>query len=127
MYKILRHKYGQVIFSEYITTFFMVVAIVIAMGTLVKRSIQGRMFAAHGSVFQDVNAVFSDPAMNFQGNIWAQYEPYYIVNAESLKNYRQQHDGRILPGGRDGIVEYRDNNDIRSRAHRAQPPPAWTD
>ena len=61
----------------------MVVAIVIAMGTLVKRSIQGRMFAAHGSVFQDVNAVFSDPAMNFQGNIWAQYEPYYIVNAES--------------------------------------------
>jgi len=109
MFKLLKTKQGQAAYTEYAITFFMIVGIIMAMGTYVKRSVQGRIYSAHRSAFEDINAVFRNPAHNFQGGIWAQYEPYYVANAMSLQRYTDRQETVVLPAGRDGIVEYRDS------------------
>ena len=127
MFKLLKCKQGQAVYTEYAITFFMVAGIIIAMSTYVKRAVQGRIYSAHQNVFVDVNAVFTNPVYNFQGNIWAQYEPYYVTNSIAQKRYSSSQITTITPAGRDGVVEYRDSSRSRSDSSRDQPAPAFAD
>jgi hypothetical protein len=125
MFKNLKSKCGQGMFAEYTITFFLVVGVIMAMSVYVRRAIQGRIFSAHSYVFKDVNAVYNS-GMNFQGGIWAQYEPYYI-NSQTYRAYTQSQETRLLPGGRDGIVEYQPYDSSAMKTNRQQASPEFAD
>jgi len=105
MFKSLRTIRGQGIVVQYAAVFFLVVAFVTAMSVFIRRAVQSRMLAAQDYSFKEINAVFENPDYEFAGNLWAQYEPYYL-DSQVTQRSSQQVIKQITPAGRDGIMSY---------------------
>lgn len=71
MFRLLKNKYGQAMTVQYGLMFFFVVAVVVAMTTFFKRTLQGRI--------RDATVYMSSTVHNvYDGNVPNQYEPYYL-------------------------------------------------
>ena len=105
MLRLLKTNCGQGAFVQYSTTFFLVVAMITAMGVYLRRTIQARIYQATSYSFEEVRRVHRDPQNEIPGVLWAQYEPYYL-NSVTLRSASQALITEIKPGGKDGYVEY---------------------
>ncbi len=116
-------------FVQYAAVFFIVAGVMTAMSVFIRRAVQARIYAAHHYAYDQINEVFANPAYNFQGNHWAQYEPYY-TNTDTIRSFAQETITTTEPGGRDGIVTYEmpaPENVSRSRTTRVQDSAASAD
>lgn len=77
MFKLLRQDKGQGIIVQYALTFFLVVAVIVAMTAYVRRAVQGRIYDTRHFMFYTANEAFSDTSLNLYGNLLMAYEPYY--------------------------------------------------
>lgn len=80
MFKKLKEHKGQGIAVQYVLVFFLVVGVVVSMTTYIRRTLQARMHSARDYVLAEVNAVHSNPAKNYAGNVLPEYEPYYAIS-----------------------------------------------
>ena len=89
MFKKLKNNQGMGSIVEYALMFFLIVAVVTAMSVYFRRAIQGRI---RDSVIYMANSV----ANEFAGNVWYQYEPYYL-NSDSRRAFESQEREILLP------------------------------
>jgi len=99
MLKQLKSIHGQGLIVQYAATFFLVVGLVTAMAVLARRAVQARILGAQAYSLAEVKRE------TYVGNVWAQYEPYYM-NASTLRSTSQQIVKEVVPGGREGVLEY---------------------
>ena len=92
-------------FIQHTTTFFLIVGVVTAMGVLVKRSVQSRIKAARDHALREVRMIHADPQYNIQGNLWSEYEPYYL-ETRTVRDVSQRIETTMRPDGKEGIISY---------------------
>ena len=117
--------------SEYVVTFFLVVAVVVAMTTYVQRGIQARMYDARQHVIKTVSDNCDSNCMAATGlagksRVGSQYEPYYMnASSDTISDSRNQK-GLLAPGiGSTGIfIEASDAKNKSSSDSNQMPPMA---
>lgn len=117
---------GQLIFSEYVLTFVLVVVVLSAMGVYIKRAIQGRARDANRYVIKRMSAKgFTNPGGT---NIWVQYEPYYL-SSEAIRGSRAGAEKHLLPvvPGETGIFQVGAQESRTTTSSGAQLPPRDAD
>ncbi len=82
MIRILKEIKGQSIAGEYALLFSLVVAVVIAMGVFIKRSIQARWFDTRDYIVLSANAYVDG---YYNGPLYYEYEPYYTNTTTDTK------------------------------------------
>ena len=97
MLKILRQNFGQSSLSQYVITFFLAIASIIAMGTFVQRAIQGRLRDAKIYMIDNVKTYG-----NVEENMQYEYEPYYS-NQSSIISKERSEQTSLVVGGVTGI------------------------
>ena len=93
MLKNLRKNNAQVIVSEYVAVFFLILAIMSAMTIFFKRSIQARVHDARAYMF---NTVLSRTQGFYNGNLRIAYEPYY-AGSDANVLHSESDQTEILP------------------------------
>ncbi len=116
--KIVLHKLGQAT-SEYVITFFLVIAVISAMSVYVKRSLQGRIWDARNYM---IHSIATSNTATLGNVILQEYEPYYVQtqsNVDSLMNSVQTLQG----GGTTGIFGDKFTDQVRVTTDSNQLPP----
>ncbi|MBI3601834.1 MAG: hypothetical protein HY209_02970 [Candidatus Omnitrophica bacterium] len=124
-----RRQQGVTSLAEYTMTFFLVIAVVVAMTTYIQRSLQARIRDARHYMIAAVSNQCDANCMNATGlagsnTIGEQYEPYYAavnatVSADSLVRK-----GLLAPGvGSTGIFRAQTNEQNQSASDSNQLPP----
>ncbi len=111
---------------EYALTFFLVIAFAVGMATYVRRTVQARIHAGAHYVARETNSVFSDSSLNFVGNFFGQYEPYY-QDSSAARERSSTYTDRVLPMGKLGIFEKTTNEVVSSTTESYQAPPVCGD
>jgi hypothetical protein len=99
MLKPLKNKNAQAISGEYALLIFLVLAVLGGMSVYFRRAIQARIHDARDYMIGEVRA---RTAGEFDGNLYKEYEPYYI---KTLANVVRRTSDRttLLPGDSSGI------------------------
>ncbi|MBF0479877.1 MAG: hypothetical protein HQL26_10380 [Candidatus Omnitrophica bacterium] len=100
MLKIKKNLNGQILASEYVVVFSVVVGMIVAMTVFVKRSFQARLIDSRDYMIRTVKT--QTRGVNLAGNIQAEYEPYYIKQVR-LSGSSQNEQSQILPGSQNGV------------------------
>lgn len=96
MLKRLRHNKGQVLASEYVMIFFLVVGMIFAMSMYMRRGLQARIYDARNLMAKHVNAVGHETGA--VGNFYAEYEPYYAESTSQVTRKTGSIE-RLMAGG----------------------------
>ncbi len=83
MLKTLKNNTAQIIFGEYVLVLFLIVAAATGMTVYFKRAIQARIHDATVLTAQTVTTTV--PRNYYVGNVYAQYEPYYLNTASGIE------------------------------------------
>lgn len=105
MLKTLTTTRGQGPSFEYAVTFVIVVAVVMAMTTYFKRTVQAQFSKATHYAQNQISAVLNDGSLNLVGNFQAQYEPYYVRQSREMMTRGEVIDRQIGIGGPGSIQE----------------------
>lgn len=125
--QVVMDKKGQGQIMELTVTFFLVVTFAMGMSVYVRRAVQAKIHGAAHYTARSVGEVYADPSLNFVGNFYSQYEPYY-QHAASLRERDSEVVDRILPVGRDGLMEKEIKREqARSTTESIQSPPVCGD
>lgn len=100
--KILSNQRGQALIIQYALTFFVVVAFATAMTVYVRRALQARVHGAQNYVLAEAETVLVDPANNLVGNLYKQYEPYY-VKTSAKRSLQSEVEESMWPVGKTGL------------------------
>ncbi len=116
MFKKLKNQRAQATLTEYAVVIFIVVAMLTAMGTYVKRALQGRINDARDTAFQTIK---DRTAGKYNGVVYKGYEPYYL-NTVSLVNSGESSTSRLFQGGA-GAKEYNSESRVITNSETAPP------
>ena len=75
MLKILKTKRAQAVMGEYVVVIFLVVTVIGAMTIFFKRAVQARIHDARDYMVKEVR---NRTKGEFDGNLYFEYEPYYV-------------------------------------------------
>ncbi len=120
---------GVASISEYVVTFFLVIAVVVAMTTYVRRSLQARMRDARHYMVKTVGSqcIGDENCMRATGlsgsEIREEYEPYYVQANSDVTTDALTHTGLLPSANSVGIFISRSNIDNQSNASANQLPP----
>ena len=117
---------AQLISSEYVLTYVLVVVTLSAMGVYIKRAIQGRVRDANRHVLNRMSEKgFTNPGGM---NIWAQYEPYYL-KSEAVRGFQGDTKKNLVPvvPGETGIFRENTQEDRDTTSSGSQLPPKDAD
>lgn len=101
MYRIYNQQ-GIAPIAEYALTFFLVIAVILAMSTYIQRTLQGRMRDARIYMVETASSACGSDCLNATGlssdtkTIGMQYEPYYVQTNALVS--RQAQDWKTLEG-----------------------------
>lgn len=86
MLKRVRGKSAQVMSSEYVLIFFLILGMITAMSIYFRRTVQGRVFSATNFMLGNIRNELAKELTEdeFAGNLYAQYEPYYLDTESSV-------------------------------------------
>lgn len=126
MLKYVRNKDAQVVASEYVLIFFLVLGMLTALGLYFRRTVQGRIYSARNFMVTSVrDELATELSLNeFAGNLYAEYEPYYL-DTESLVS-REINDQKELKssfGLSSGIFHKEINQYTRIQTNSITAPP----
>jgi hypothetical protein len=82
MLHLLKQNKAQAISSEYVIMFSIVAVIFVGMSLYAQRAIQSRVFGARETM---LNIVAANKGPDFVGNIFREYEPYYVNRSGSIR------------------------------------------
>jgi hypothetical protein len=120
MLKVLKNQRAQIIAGEYVVIIFIVVAMMTAMGTYVKRALQGRIRDARKYMVQTVwDRTVTDEGRLYNGPLWRGYEPYY-VDTNSAVRREDFTRSMLLPGGA-SQKEYKGGMTVFTNSETAPP------
>ncbi len=105
-------KKAQMSVGEYALTFFLVVAVVLAMSVMFRRVVQARI---HDTRDYMVNYVVQNTGPHYDGNLYLWYEPYYmniVSNTDTIGVTRRS----LGAGGSSGIYGSTINQETRVQA-----------
>ena len=125
MLKRLRDTRGQSSLPEYVVTFFIVIAVVVAMSVYIQRGLQARMHDARNYMVQSARNEISSNAdfLAAAGNrVGYEYEPYYTV-ASSIVSRDSTVKTGLLEGGLTGIFRKTTNEQTDAQTISVQLPP----
>lgn len=112
---------------EYTLTFFLVITFALGMTVYVRRVVQAKVRGTARYAMNSIGTVFADPSLNFVGNFYGQYEPYY-QKSMAIRERESEIVDRMRPVGKDGIIEKEIvHEDARSTTESYQAPPACAD
>jgi len=87
------NKKGQSILSEYVMIFFVVIAAIVAMSTLVQRGLEARLHDARNFVVNSVKKVCDTNCLEATGTtIPYEYEPYYAQMLADTQHNEETND-----------------------------------
>ncbi len=124
-----RNQQGVVSSAEYTVTFFLVIAVVVAMTVYIQRSLQARMRDARQYMIATVSSQCDANCMNATGlpgksTIGEQYEPYYAQVQATVGTDSSVQKGLLAPGvGGTGIFMAQTNAENQSASDSNQLPP----
>ncbi len=101
MLKILKNKHAQAVSGEYVMVLFLVMGAITAMTVYFKRSVQGRIHDARNYMVTEVRGRTQG---YYAGNLYLQYEPYYVKTSSNIARTSDTVT-RLLGGGSSGIFE----------------------
>ncbi len=113
------------IVSEYVLTFFLIIAVVAGMSVYVRRAIQARIHEARNTMITMVNEQ-KDFFYLGDKQVFLEYEPYYI-NSQSLVNMDLNQTTFLEGGGSTGIFKAKPNDVTRVHIESTQAPPKDAD
>jgi hypothetical protein len=120
MLKGLKNQKAQIIVGEYVVIIFIVVAMMTAMGTYVKRALQGRIRDAHQTMINMVwQRTVTEEGRLYNGPLWTGYEPYY-GETNSLVHREDFTRSALLPGGA-SRKEFNGGMTVRTNSETAPP------
>ncbi len=102
MFQPNKTQYGQA-GSDYVMIFFLVAAVILTMSTYVNRAIHGRHLMVRGFMYDQINAIYQDPALNLHGNLVRGYDPYYF-ESKSIRWQDSMIEDTLEPGVYGGTV-----------------------
>jgi hypothetical protein len=99
MLKSLKNTKAQAMMGEYAVVIALAMAVLMTMGVFVRRAIQARIHDARDYMVSEVR---NRTLGLFNGNLYKEYEPYYINTAAEVTRSHTDTSG-LLPGGSSGI------------------------
>ena len=98
------------VLSTYVTVVFLIVSVAVAMTVFVRRGLQGRIEDARRFAILQVRNYYVGTYYNGEttipGNIFGEYEPYYIERATNVYRGTNQKENYIFNGFGGGISDF---------------------
>ncbi len=123
-------KKGQAVLSEHVMVFFMVIAAIVGVTTLVQRGLEARIHDARNFVVDSVNSVCDADCQAAAGNaVRYEYEPYYSQMLSDVQ-HNEENDLGTTRGNSEviGAIYYKnDSGSTKTISTSVQLPPQCAD
>lgn len=119
MLKQIRNKQAQAVMGEYVLVIFLVIAGIVSMAIYFKRAVQARIHDARDYMVSEVR---TRTAGEYDGDLYLEYEPYYINTAATVT--RDASDTKSLaPGASSGIFQkiFDETTSVQASSETAPP------
>jgi hypothetical protein len=123
MLKNIQNKRAQAVMGEYVVVIFLVIAVISTMTIFFKRAVQARIHDARDYMVSEVR---ERTRGEFDGNLYKEYEPYYVNTAAPVARV-VQHKKTLLEGGTSGIflMDMDEQTDVTGAVSVTLPPSAY--
>ena len=112
----LKKNQAQAQMTEYAVIIFVVIGMMTAMGTYVKRALQGRIHDARNYA---VNSIKTTTNGIYNGIVYYEYEPYYINSTTEVQS-RDSTTSRLFLGGANS-KEFNSESIVMTNSETAPP------